>query len=368
MQQPRIQYTHRLVSELCAIERAKAALDSFPVEPGWEESQRLKARCGFIVDTLALEGIAADFDAVFDIMDGAPLEEKLDVTEAVLGLKEALDYIDRLIKVRKIEVSPAQVMELNRLCLHHLPDSDWHAGIFREIQTWVVDESRGEIAFTPPSPEKAPELIEGLTGWLRSEEAGKMHPVVLAGAAHLGVMAVSPFVFGNHRTACLLAQLILNSEGYQVRGWSQFTDHYAEDHSRYFRELAGTASLGGGEKGEGLAGWVEYFAEGIRDKYERLVKESFYPKREAVEVVAEPSRDEIPIGDISLNERQRLILELGRRYGAFHRRDVRAELEIAGRYSPKTTSRDLSALVNFGYLKKEGSKKGVRYTLLKPGQ
>lgn len=368
MYHPEVKYSNRLVDHLCGTERARTILDRIEVDSAWEKNQRLKADCGFIADALAMEGMEASFDAVFDFLDGVPIAGESKEMKSVAGFKEALNYADSLSERGLKGFSLENLREMNRLCFKKLPGSEWHAGKFREIQTWVVDESRGEIAYTPSSPETIEAEMKGLAGWLKSEEAGALHPAVRAGLAHGQLMSACPFVYGNERTACLLDRLILKAGGCAARGWNWFTGYFRENKSRYYRELAlGLQNRSPHDNGY-LSGWLEYYVKGIREIYERLVDEPYYPiiEREAAAMKVSPiSHPAPPPPADDLNERQRLILELGERYRTFHRRDIRSELEIALRYSPKTISRDLRALVKMGYIKQSGQRKGIHYKLVK---
>ena len=202
----------------------------------------------------------------------------------------------------------------------------------------------------------------------------EIHPLLRAGIAHHWLMYINPFVLASQRAAWLLTEHILHKAGYNARGWLNILDYFANDSSSYYQKLfSGVAD-------NDITTWLEYFLQGIHHQYKSIMesvrKDLVESKREisAAEKITEPlpalETDEPQPADSSvhkiiLNERQRLILEMAERYTTFHRRDIIAELKIAGRYSPKTISRDLRGLTQGGYLQKGGSKKGIYYTLKK---
>jgi len=376
MYQPKFNYSHSLVRKLCDIQFLTATVNERSVPEKWNKQTRKKALQETISNTLLMENIAVPAEIIGDILTGDADKSTSESMQNAINFHNALLSVEEQVTYGAGFLSSGDIKDLNRHCLHKLKKAEWYCGKFREIQNWVVDSGKEVIVFTPPSPEEVPELVNDLVRWMKDETTGEIHPVVKAAIAHQRIMYINPFVAGNERVASLVSRYVLRNEGYFVRNWGWLTDYYAKDMTLYYQKIvSGLDNSGTREKD--LTEWLEYFADGVRESFARVEKESqsnkikpdyiqetseFSPFEEG-EFAGEGTARTANIE--SLNERQRQILELGRKYTVFHRRDIRSELELAGRYHPKTISRDLKALVDMGYLKQMGERKGVRYSLIR---
>lgn len=386
MHHPNFIFSHRLVNTLCELEGCKTIIDRLNVSKAWDERERFSAISRNIADVLKLEGINIPLEKVKSVLEGSSVDIiSGESKQSILNLRQALEYIDTFIKDRMIDEK--DLLELNHICLNGLPKAEWHSGKHRTIQTWVVDSIREEIVFTPPSPEEIPDMMRSLFAWLQDETIAEIHSVVVAGIARRWLIHISPFVSGNESAAFLLSLFILRGAGYDCRKWGRFSDYYADNITLYYQKLFSITEE------RFITEWLEYYTDGIRDSFNRFIQEAQSEIDNANETIirteteispvqtrvespipapvsleiedTDASQAAIKLIQTSLNERQRLILKMGEQYNTFHRRDIIAELEITGRYSPKTISRDLKWLVDNGYLEQGGARKGIFYSLKK---
>ena len=364
-------YSHNLVNLLCAIERTKTILESRKIEERRSNELEIKSLSQFVADSLIIEKTDISYENVYKLLtNGENGLESDQVTEAQ-NLIRACNYLDEILKKDDLSIALNQILEVNRLCYRGVRNKENHTGKIREIQTWTLNNNCSEIAFTPPSPEKAPGLVNEVLHWIESESVAELHPIIKSGIFYGCIVYINPFVYGSLKTALLLLKHSLERAGYDFRGWGQLAGYFKMDLDWHHRKLAKAFSGKSEEAEAALCGWLEYFSEGVLFIYNQVDKEARRVEEGEDEIMGKYEEETPGIfvdklrGEIDLNERQRLILELGLRYQTFHRRDIRSDLEITGRYSPKTISRDLKALVDLGYLQKGGERKGVYYTLAK---
>ena len=372
MYKPKLNYTDKMVSRMMEIEKTSVILKERRLPSSWTNEKQESVLYKNISDSLKLENILFDSATVKEILksDGGVIAES--DRKVVENYSDAIKYIDGLIEYSGSMLNVGDVKEINQFSLQDNQKADWHRGKLREIQNWVVDPTVEEIVFTAPSPELVPQMLNELILWLKTD--ADVHPLLKAGIAHHRFMFINPFVQANERTACLIEKYILLYKGYFADNMICMSGYYSDDISLYYSKLlSGLNDRHTDEKN--LTEWLDYFLTGLHSQITALADEtkSFEvdkyaaEKPSAAQIVpgfedkesSAPTEEQID----GLNERQRLILQIGEKYSTFHRRDIISEMELAGRYHPKTISRDLKSLVDTGFLKQSGERKGIRYSL-----
>jgi Fic family protein len=125
----------------------------------------------------------------------------------VINHAEALEYLYELIGTR------AAVTERNLLGLHALilkGIDRKNAGVYRNIGV-RISGSKHE----PPQPYLVKSLMEDYFVHY-NKQARSLHPVILAAEMHERLVSIHPFVDGNGRTARLIMNLVLLSNGYTL--------------------------------------------------------------------------------------------------------------------------------------------------------
>jgi Fic family protein len=107
----------------------------------------------------------------------------------------------------KQPLEETQILELQRVVLSRIQDDD--AGRYRSTRVRVTGSSR-----IFPNPVKVPDLMTELVARINAMIETAEHPVLIAAAAHFGLVHIHPFADGTGRTARLLMNLILLRHGY----------------------------------------------------------------------------------------------------------------------------------------------------------
>jgi fido (protein-threonine AMPylation protein) len=189
---------------------------------------------------------------------------------------EVMAWIDHLTAHLDVPINLNLVCYFNKLVLRRT-DRDFWAGRIRSTVDWhepedwarpraivaqdmpglaVADIETGAlITAFPPDSEVGP-LLDGLLGWLNSEDAESLDPVERAAVFHHEFTRIHPFRDGNGRTARALMTLILRREGfaYEVLVLQRLLD---ENRVAYIKALR-TADEGD------LTDWIVFLAQMLR--------------------------------------------------------------------------------------------------------
>ena len=186
-----------------------------------------------------------------------------------------------------------------------------------------------------------------LVGWLNSDQANALMPVLHAGIAHYECVRIHPFVDGNGRTARALATLILYKRGFDTRRFFALEEYYNVDRRSYYEALA-TA-----DQSDDLTEWLEYFVQGIAVEMVRL-EERIITLRQIVGQTLVPQT-----AALDLNPRQIRALE----FLAHESKLTTTLYRQWNRVSRATAQRDLGDLVSRGILQQQGVGRGTYYVL-----
>jgi Fic family protein len=162
----------------------------------------------FIYNSNAIEGNTLTQSETEIILEkgitigGKTLKEHLEV----VGHKEAIDYIEQLTKTH---IREREIKEIHNIIMRGIDRKE--AGAYRTIDV----RAAGTDHVYPPNY-RIPELITDFVRWMNSDEAQKLHPIILAAEVHYRLVSVHPFRDGNGRTARLIMNLILLRKGYVI--------------------------------------------------------------------------------------------------------------------------------------------------------
>lgn len=120
---------------------------------------------------------------------------------------------------RKMDLSPALLLELQTILTRETLDSDDQVGRFRtdSDDITIVDVRDGEIMHTPPPASELESRIDKLCKFANDEgnsPSGFIHPVVQACIIHFQLGFDHPFCDGNGRTARALFYWLMLRKGY----------------------------------------------------------------------------------------------------------------------------------------------------------
>ncbi|HFD38782.1 MAG TPA: Fic family protein [Anaerolineae bacterium] len=193
---------------LTRLEQKKAALDALrPLPASAVRRLREQLTVEWIYHSNAIEGNSLTLRETRLILEtgltigGKSLREHFEV----LNHKEAIDYVESLVASRS-PVTPFEVRQIHQLVLKRIDDEE--AGRYRRVSVTITGAD-----YRPPEAWQVPQLMADWGDWL-SGPARDLHPVVRAALAHHRLVAIHPFVDGNGRTARLVMNLLLMSDGY----------------------------------------------------------------------------------------------------------------------------------------------------------
>lgn len=124
------------------------------------------------------------------------------------GHSDAYDYMIEITKNKNIEISEKIIKRLHYLFYNKLDNKE--AGNYRDQRVFISGTN-----YIPPNPEKLKNLMETFIETINKKKK-ILHPIEYATLVHKGLVDIHPFLDGNGRTARLLMNLILVSEGYGV--------------------------------------------------------------------------------------------------------------------------------------------------------
>jgi len=345
MFKPNFSYTHNIVNNLVEITSARELVLNAYLVPKWEISLRREALIRAAHASTAIEGNPLTLEEVSQLARGRK------VVAARRAKQEVLNYLNVLEHIEKYQEN-GRVKEEHILNLHKeitketLENPDWE-GKYRKIQVYVGNRITGEIIFIPPPPEEVPSLMKNFIKWLNSEEALKLHPVLVAGISHYELVRIHPFVDGNGRTARVLATLILYIREFDIKRFFALDDYYDSDRRAYYSALKSV-----NQKTLDLTQWLEYFTEGIKVSILRV-------KEKVLQLSIEGKRRKEK-GQIALTERQMKIIEFIQKNGRITAGNVANMFKITRQAALK----ELSKLVELDVITLRGKGRGAHYVLV----
>lgn len=183
---------------------------------------------------------------------------------------------------------------------------------------------------------------EALRECLSYFQGSNEHPVIQAALIHSQIHELSPFTQDNDKLARLLSYLFLYKEGFDCRGFLVLEEYFRRNLTEYQQILAQTK-----ERGMQTL-WLEYFAKGVAIQLEKALED----------VTLGRTRMEIPASKLSLNERQKEILNLLENPDSTI---TNRQTQKLFKVSQITASRDLAKLVSLGLLFAHGRGRTVHY-------
>lgn len=189
---------------------AKIIRERRPLTPNELKELDAYFRIGVTYTSNALEGNSLTLSETKVLLEdgitigGKPIRDCYEAT----GHAKAYDYMLRLARSNALSITEDVILRLHFLFYSGI-DAE-HAGVYRTDQVFITGTT-----YVPPAAEDVPELMRSFVEDLH-RKASRLHPVEFAAFAHRRLVDIHPFQDGNGRTARLLMNLILISQGYCV--------------------------------------------------------------------------------------------------------------------------------------------------------
>lgn len=306
------------------------------------------ARC--IQGSNSIEGYNVSVeDAIAAVENKEPMDAGDEVWAAVIGYRDAMTYVLQLAKDPHFSYSSSLIRSLHFMMMRH--DLTKHPGTWRPGSVFVRNDLKGEIVYEGPDIEKVPDLIDELVASLNNKD--DTHAIVRAAMGHLNLVMIHPFSDGNGRMARCLQSLILARDGILAAQFSSIEEYLGRNTQDYYDVLG---KVGGGRwhPEHDATPWVRFILTAHFRQSETLLRRVKATNLVWDELEKELTRRGLP---------DRLTLALAD--AAFGYKVRNSTYRSAAEISENLASHDLKALVNLGFLRAEGERRG-RYYIATP--
>lgn len=334
-------------------EAAKQAVQDLPITSAVLAALRQTARLYSTHYSTAIEGNRLTQEQVSKVVEK---QEHFPGRER--DEKEILGYYAALEAVEQLAVGGRAITQPHIQTLHALVMAGGRrrvkATAYRDGQNVIRESQTRRLIYMPPEAKDVPILMKDLATWIDDSNHRGLPCPIRAGIAHYQFATVHPYYDGNGRTARLLTTLILHLGGYDLKGLYSLEEYYARDLGAYYEALTIGPShnyyLGRAESD--LTRWVEYFCEGVADRFGNV-------KRRAQEAAGAGAEDHSVLLR-RLDPRQRKALEFFRQSETITSRDIGMLFAISQRAARNL----LSAWKEKGFLLvADPAKKSRKYAL-----
>ena len=294
----------------------------------------------------SVEGIVvSDDDAIAAIDREDPAGTDRDTWRAVIGYREAMDYILQRRRSPIFTISEDVLLAVHFMICQS--DLAANPGQYRPGWVGVRNAKTGELLHEGVDRDRLEPLIGELLDYVNHEEVESVF--LRAAMTQLNLTMLHPFRDGNGRTARCIHTAVLASDGIVAPMFSSIEEYIGHNQQKYYDVLA---EVGGGawQPARDAKPWVRFCLTGHYVQARTLLRRM----REVERLYVELSR--LVVGN-GLPERTALALL----QAASGSRVRNASYRVSADLSKNLASRDLKLLVDAGLLVPEGQKRGRFY-------
>ncbi len=295
----------------------------------------------------SIEGInVSDDDAIAAIDREDPANTDRDTWQAVVGYREAMDYI-----LQRRQSPSFLITEDVLLAVHFMicqSDLQANPGQYRPGWVGVRNSRTGELVHEGVDRDQLEPLIHELLDYANNEQVDSVF--LRAAMTHLNLAMLHPFTDGNGRTARCIHTAVLASDGIIAPTFSSIEEYIGHNQQKYYDVLA---EVGGGswQPARDAKPWIRFCLTGHYVQAQTLL----HRMRELERLYVELSDLVIARG---LPDRMALALI----QAAFGTRVRNSSYRVSADVSKNLASRDLKVLVDAGLLVPEGERRGRFYS------
>ncbi len=190
-----------------------------------------------------------------------------------LRLREVLNYVSALekslAKIRdgKRKVDLDLIKEAHKELLTGVHGEDKSPGEFRKTQNWIVTikGTTQEINYTPPSPEKIPELLDNLQAFFQTNH-DSMSALIQCAIIHYQFESIHPFLDGNGRIGRLLLPLILYEKRLLPEPLLYLSAYFDKYQQEYYNGLLAVSQKSKWRE------WIKFFLKAFAEQADETIK------------------------------------------------------------------------------------------------
>jgi len=344
---PTFTITNKILINISKIEATEEVIKHSPLLPLWEKQFKEEALIRSAYHGTHIEGNNLHKDDAKDILMGRDVIGRPRDIQEIINYRKVIEYIDDEANKKIDKISELIIKKLHRILTDKILINE-QISEYRTKQVIIRNSANGEVTFRPPPPIEVPFLMREFVYWLNRDDKDKLHPVLKAGIAHHELVRIHPFLDGNGRVSRVLATLILFLGGYDIRRFFSLEEYYDKDAITYYQNLQKASS------GD-LSSWLEYFTSGAGIEFEK-VKEKILKLSKDVKL-----KEKFGGQQIFLTEREMKMIEYIQEIGYIQNQTF---ADVFPDVSEDTVLRDLQDMIKKGLIKKIGSTKSARYTMV----
>ena len=264
--------------------------------------------------------------------------------------QEVAGYADLLATIfdsyQDIPLSENYIRQLHKILLSYSTKDERHRGEYKKDSNRVAafDADGNEIGtiFETATPFDTPRLMQELVDWTNVNfNDGYFHPIITIGVFVVHFLSIHPFTDGNGRLSRALTTMLLLKNGYNYMPYASMESIIEANKEGYYRALRATQKTIWTDK-VNYEPWLTFFITSLQKQ-----------KRHLEEKITKVS------GTARYNKTEESIIAL------FDEKSSWSVLEIAQELNKnnETIKKNVQNLVKKDILEKQGSTKGVYYTL-----
>ena len=322
---PKYRLTPKISELLSSIEASREVVESVSIPPEIEMNIRRASSLKSSLFSARIEGNTL----VLDDLSKIPSKDKkkIEVSNILKGLNWIYDK-----KGNKITTS--DILNLHKITMKNLIDRE-NLGKFRRNMEAIFN-SAGIAIYMPPPPRLIAPLVEELLNYTNSLK--ERFVPIRAILVHYSFEKIHPFLDGSGRVGRLLMQLVLNANGYGMKGVLPLEEYLDNHRGEYYKMLE--------EPAKDVTDYLEFMLMAISESGE-AAKNIFLEKRK------------FDYSDLLLPRRKE-ILNLIKEHKIMNFDQIKRRFS---KINERTLRYDLKKLQDQKLIKKLGTTKGVYYTV-----
>lgn len=340
-------YTNSIVNNLIRINKAKEIVDLLEIPISVEEEIKKEIIIKRVHYSTKIEGNSLNLKEVKEV-----IEKPKELIER--NVLEVRNYYNALIFLNdKSEINDNITEELI-LKVHNLVEGKKvnHKSDYRDGQNVVADSISGKIVYMPPEAKDVKSLIVQMINRFNLDD--DIPIPIKAGIFAYEFVTIHPFWDGNGRCARLLANFILKSYDYDLKGFYVMEEFYNKDINKYYNSLQMGLhhNFYFGRNNADITEWLEYFISIMADTFELVcnrVKEIYINTKEEISIID------------TLDKMQRWVANFIKNNGKIKAKDIVTHFKI----NLDTANNWIKKWIDKGFLKRYNDiqKRNIDYIL-----
>ena len=294
----------------------------------------------------SIEGIhVSDEDAIAAIDGEEPTEADRDTWQAVVGYRQAMDFIFQRCQDANFKFSLDSILALHFMITQH--NFAARPGQLRPGWICVRNTETGEIVHEGADRDQLEVLLDEYVQFLNGNQ--RCNNMVKAAMAHLILTLIHPFSDGNGRLARCIQTAVLANDGVVHPIFSSIEEYTGRNVSTYYEVLAEVGGGGWHPKNDARP-WIRFCLTAHYRQAQTTLRRIREVERVYDELLEVLARKRLP-------ERMGFALV----EAAFGYRVRNSSYRISADISSNTATRDLKVLVDHDLLQRIGEKRGAQY-------